>query len=276
MHNSLRIFLVLVFLFLLQSQSMAAHDDNPFTTLEKWADVESQFIGKPIEKEIEKINNERRRLALRISQQVFVYARDFKLRELKKLCDEIAEGSGKDIPYLKDKRLMSFAKDFIKWYDGFKVRVTAKVKRFKVGIGLQPIKGTSVPRCKRIDVKFIKLKPSNESQWNEGNPAGDEPLVQTIIASPYDKAEFFVGLQSIYYVQDDIVRSKKFYFSPARDKVEEKTVSDFGVGYSIKYTFEVSALKDSPLTQNRFPVRFEDFLKRYGKNAEALCEEDND
>lgn len=266
MFQLLRNLLILVSLVVLTSWSMAA-DDDISTMLNKWASAESRLKaeiekGNVVDEKV--LDVRRKKLTLKISQQIFVYAQNFKLRELKKLCEEIVDVKD-DIPYLKDKKLMSFAKDFIRWHEGFKVRVTASVESFKVGIGLQPIPWVGKPRCKRIDVKFSKLKPSNVSSWNEGNPA------QTIITSPNDKAEYLVGLQSIFYAQDDSVKSARFYFSPARDTVEEKTVSNFGVGYSIKYKFDVSSL-----AENRFPVRLVDFLNRYGKTAEALCEEDND
>ena len=255
MHNSLRIFGVLVFLFFLQSQSMGA--DDPLKILQDWASVESEFSGGKIKSKEKEINDTRRNLALRISKQIFVYAQDFKLRELKKLCDEIVSCED-EIPYLKGKRLMSFARDFIRWYEGFKVRVTARV---------EPV--VEDKKCIRVDIKFSKLKPKNESQWNKGNPA------QTNIIDPNDSVEFEVGLKSIYshwnYFADGKLESRCFSFSPARDEAKEDGVSGFGKGYSVKYKFEVSSL-----AENGFPVRFVDFLKRYGKNAEALCEKDDD
>ena len=226
---------------------------DPPNILQNWADVEKKYEGKVVERKIKEINDLRRSFVSLISRQVFDYAQDFKLRELKKLCGEIASYES-DIPYLKGRKLMSFAKDFRRWHDEFKVRVTASVESVKED-----------KNCWRVDTKFSKLKPKSESQWNEGNPA------QTIVIDPDDSVEYEVGFQSIYTFQNDKVQSRSFSFSPARDEVEEQSVSKFGYGYSIKYKFDVSSL-----AKNGFPVRFVDFLKRYGKDVDALCGEDND
>ena len=253
MTRLLRSFLILISLIVFTSRGMAA-DDDISGMLKKWADGESRLKKAIAEGNYVNENpfdDIRKKRTLKIAQQIFAYAQDFKLRELKDLCEEI-ESYEDSIPYLKNKQLMSFAKDFITWYGGYKVRVTASVEHWQ-----------------QTKISVSKLKRKQEANWQEGNP------VQREVIDPNDTVEFHVGLEKIRkYRWNEEIGEDRFDFTPAREggKKEVRVPNFKGGEFTIKCIFTAAPLQE--MAKNRFPVRLLDFLHRYGKNAEALCEDD--
>ena len=251
MRYLLKAFFILTALSL--SVSFAYASDVPTKKLNRWADAEENHHGKEI-LEDRGVNAQRARLTKEIAEYVFQYAEKFEVDKLYELCKEICNVES-DIPYLRDRKLLAFAKEYISWHDGFKVKVTASV---------EPVKED--PKCKKVWVNFSKLKRTDQgdSDWKSGIK-----VVATEVINPKQTVELLVGCESEYFGWNP-KGSKRYYFTPAKDKKGEHYDGKFGLkGCNVKYTFDVSSYMPSGL-----PPRLMDLLNRYGKKPENLCEVD--
>lgn len=246
-------------------------NDDPIEILNRWSQHERDYGDKFPPGADKDVDGARKKLTKRIAVCVFKYAENFgrdfgrkrelDLKKLEDLCRKIRDVES-DIPYLKKTKLMTFAKEFKEWKNGYKVRVTARVETIKTD-----------PKCDGIKVVYCGMKRVIESRWQESK---GEVIPREVFA-PNEEVIFRVKCQRIntglygvdWWVKDDKEVEREFFYTPGRDEPREETV-DFGRGYKIKYSFTVGKMKGFS-----YPPRLINFLKQHGNNAEELCGEDD-
>ena len=248
--------------------------DDSSAMLSRWADVESEYKGKRIKGFEQEIDEVRREITLRIAQKIFGCAGVHNLTKVKEFCEEISpEDEQHIIPYLKDKKIMVFARNYKRWYNEYRVKVTVTVEPEKTDDKCKEVK---IHTCKLGTMKCSDMEPKN---WSHGKPENPGQPVATEVHIN-ECALYVVECQSIYrrgweFLKKNGAKEKiSFCFDPTKDEGGEKwfekdQMGEKYKGYKVKCNISVV-----PLVDNGFNPLLKKFMKGFGEEAEDLCEAD--